>query len=764
LALVVCLCAVIIGRRSDVSRFDRGDDCDAALQDGRPDAVWHAAQVCQFEYERTRDPMTGAHLADALSKAGKSNDAKQIATGLLKTPARSDALYILGQIARNEEDNKYALTALREARALHHIEQRPKQLAGDDGVLAMVLTARSEFAEALQLIDECITEAQLAGDTNLQCYCRLAAAKALIHVGYVPAVEQELERAKQLITSDERRSDLEYQYASFEQESGHRAVAIAKFRKALQYRKQSQNILWTIRTELNLAYSLAENGEIGEARQHLENATLLDPNRKNELERTWVAAQIAYHQQDLASAASLAEKYFELLGPDDSADPDDRDDRINVAVLGAQIELERNDLKRAELWARRGVEQAERIRGTQSVLELRPWVLAKRRAPYELLFTALARSQRIEAAAMAFDEWQGRTVQDALATPRPPASVGYRGAAEQVTRLGAWLHVASQAAFARHPDRDAVLHTMEGIDLLALIVANGEVWTLVANHGPPRLSKIKPLAEIQGRLEDFRGHPTNVKLASELGALLLPEDSFRATREVLHVLVDGQLKGLPVAALRRGATPLIAVRPIVRVLRLPETRCVHVTRSGHATVLAAPDAKIPKALTEAEQVAELLHTTSQTGAAATKDALFAAANDAVLHVAAHGTMGMDGAALVLADGEVSALEIPVRRLAPSLAVLTACDAATSDDPELAGSLAAGFLGAGSQHVVATLRPISDSGALEISTGFYRAGGVADPARALAEVQSASAKTNNADWPNVVLFGPDVCTEDAPEHR
>src|SRR6185295_1203508 len=102
------------------------------------------------------------------------------------------------------------------------------------------------------------------------------------------------------------------------------------------------------------------------------------------------------------------------------------------------IALERNDLEDAERWARRGVALAERIRGMQSVLELRPWVLAKRRAPYELLFVALARRQQIEAAVLVFDTWQARTMQDALATPRPPASLDYRGTADQVTRLGRW--------------------------------------------------------------------------------------------------------------------------------------------------------------------------------------------------------------------------------------------------------------------------------------------------------------------------------------
>jgi len=181
-------------------------------------------------------------------------------------------------------------------------------------------------------------------------------------------------------------------------------------------------------------------------------------------------------------------------------------------------------------------------------------------------------------------------------------------------------------------------------------------------------------------------------------------------------------------------------------------------------VLAAdPDGTLPNARTEGEQVAELLHTTSKTGVAATRDALVAAANDGVLHIAAHSAD--DGAAIRLADGKVSALEISALRLGPSLTVLSACDVVGSEDSEIAGSLAAGFLAGGSQHVVATVHSVSDAGALEVITRFYRAGGVADPARALAAAQSELAKTpDNTDWPFFTVFGPDVCLEGAPEHR
>jgi len=73
---------------------------------------------------------------------------------------------------------------------------------------------------------------------------------------------------------------------------------------------------------------------------------------------------------------------------------------------------------------------------------------------------------------MVFDEWQGRTVQDAMATSHATDPIGRRGIADHVARLGKWLSVTSQAKFAKSADRTAVLNTMRDVDLLALIVAD----------------------------------------------------------------------------------------------------------------------------------------------------------------------------------------------------------------------------------------------------------------------------------------------------
>lgn len=752
----VCLGVVIAQGMPDVAHVYPGRNCAIAAHDERPDAV----TVCRHAYDESQDPTIGVLLAKAQFAADDYDSAARLASQLL-TMRRSDALYILGQVARADGRNDEAVALLQQARQLHRAERRPEEVASDDGLLASVQTDRSEFAEALCLVDECIAEAKLARSAERQRYCHVAAARTLIGIGYWSAAESEIELASELATTDNQRSHVNYQRGNAESEMGYHALASSHFETALRQHRP-QEIAWILKTELDLAYSYAEQGKIGDAQRYLADATLRDSRHQKEPERTWVAAWIAYRQHDLTNAAALTEKYFKLRATDDSFD---RDDRIDVAALGARIELERNDLEHARRWAQLGVDQAERVRGAQSVLELRPWVLAKRREPYELLFVALARSQQVEEAAMIFDQWQGRTVQDALVRSRPSASLGYREMADHITKLGEWMRVASQAPFARNPDRGTVLRTMRDIDLLALIVANGEVWRLTANHGPPRLIRLGPFDEIKEIVEQFRGYPTDMQKSS-LVAQLLPDDVFRTTREALHVLVDGRLPPLPVAALQRGGAPLVAMRPIVRMLRLPETRCVHVARSGHATVLADPAGNLPNTRTEAEQVGPLLHATSVIGNGATRAVLLSAAHDAVLHVATHGEVGNDGAALLLADGEMPALEISARRVAPSLAVLSACDTALSShhDVELAGSLVAGFLGAGSQQVVATLGGIRDEGAPEIMAQFYRAGGVADPARALAIVQSALAKTNNVDWPYFAVFGPDVCSEEVSDPR
>jgi hypothetical protein len=424
-------------------------------------------------------------------------------------------------------------------------------------------------------------------------------------------------------------------------------------------------------------------------------------------------------------------------------------------VMQARIMLALNDLVEAQRWARRGIDEVERIRAAQVAIELRPWVLASRRAPYEILFVVLARMGRLDDAGLVLDQWQGRTLLDAMSRPRPDSTRGLAATASMLKGLDRWLPAASTAPLVSARDA-GVAAALRSIDLLALAVAEGELWRVTARRGQLRIDKIGPRAELADRLDDFRARPTDPALAGELGALLVPAELFQ-DRATLHVVLDASLADLPVAALRRDGKPLVTARSLLRAPRLPTPT----SAACGATVLADAKGDLPDARRESEAVAELFKTSARVGPAATSTALFAAKSDLVLHVAVHGDFDTGGGSLQLYDRSVSALEISADRLGPPLVVLSGCSTASSDDPEVAGSLSTAFLASGSSRVVATLRPVSDAGAREITGRFYSEGGLADPVRTLARIQAELAGSDNQDWPHFAVFGSEICEPAAP---
>lgn len=118
-----------------------GPDCRAAAGTA-PAAL--AARICEREYVRTGDPTTGMRLAEAHRDAGDLTVATAIARGLLATPARGDALRVLGEIALAQRRLTAALTAFERARALHHLDGQRAELARDDAAIARVQQALSQ--------------------------------------------------------------------------------------------------------------------------------------------------------------------------------------------------------------------------------------------------------------------------------------------------------------------------------------------------------------------------------------------------------------------------------------------------------------------------------------------------------------------------------------------------------------------------------------------------------------------------------------------
>jgi pentatricopeptide repeat protein len=584
----------------------------------------------------------------------------------------------------------------------------------------------------------------------------VSASYVLALAGSFEGAQQELDRAEPAFDRDREIAWLEYERGNLQQElqrspmgGAYPHMAVSSFEKALRAAERAQIPRMVVSAELNLAFTLSELQRFDEAERYLAAARLIDHENRYAHERALLAAQLAYRRGNLVLAAQLDDQLF--------AATTDSDDRLDVCTMQAHIALASHDLAGAERWARLGIAEVETIRAAQSTIELRAWVLSTRREPYELLFLALVRAGRVDEALDVFDQWQGRTLLDALARPSANAPVDLRGTAMRFDNLGAWLPaVAATPLMQTDPGRLAIAK-LRSTDLLVLAVADHELVRVTSGGGRLDVVDLGPIASFTSRIEKFSATPTDRALAEDLGRLLVPDTVFRTTRDTLRVVLDGALSALPVAALRHGGRPLIAVRPIVRSPRISELACAAPPDAPRtATILADATGDLPGARSEAAALATLLGTTSAVGAGATSAALFAAGKSNLLHVAVHADIDASGGFLALYDQKLHALDISARRIGPPLVVLSACTSALSNDYDLAGSLATAFLAGGSAQVVATLRPVSDAGAQELTSRFYRAGGAGDPVHVLASIQAALADTNNLDWPSFAVFGHDLC--------
>lgn len=734
----------------------RPPDCEHASQGGEAGL---ALVICQQEYERTHEPRTGALLANALRRNEDRATASRLAERLLTTSAQSDALTVLGKIATTEERYAEAIRLLQDARSLHIVEQRGGEIARDEQALAAVHFRTKRFDEALRALDACITLSARAKDRQLEGYCHMTAGFVLTDVGYADGAETELTAAELLLTQDVALADMArtrgrlYQgWGIGPKHRGGNGLAVREFERAIE--RASTAALTRLRrgAELDLAYSLAELDRVADAAHHLEVARQLDIKNEDELARALLEARIAYHRGDYALATSINTRIYDRLT--------DSDDKLRVCVMQAQIGLALNTLDSAIAWAERGVLVAEEVRGAQVAIELRPWVLAMRRQPHELLFTALAQTRRFEEAIAVFDQWQGRTLLDAIARGKSKQPADLRTAAIQTQALQHLVPVLSQAPIMRPTDRKALLTSLAGADLVAVVVAHDEVWRITSRHGDIDIVGLGALAALRGTLDQFIATPLKTALSDALGERLLGRDAFDSSEETLFVLLDAQLAGVPVAALSDGGVRIIARRPVVQPARLSELGCIP-ARTGRqrAVVLGDAHGNLPAARSEAVDVAARFGVTAKLGQAATSEALFSAWGSDLLHIGVHAGVEAAGGALALRDRSVSALQIATHDGGPKLVMLAACDSATADDGELATSLAAAFLASGSQQVIGTLRQVNDKGARELTSEFYRLGGTTDPARVLAQVQAALAKTANNDWPNFIMFGYDNCRGD-----
>ena len=749
-------------------------NCAQAVED---DDLNGAFLICREEYLATRDPWTGVRYANQWQRMDPGA-ARVFVENLVGTPAQSDALHVLGKIAKRDAPDK-AQALFEDAHVMHIAEARYGEAARDNQQLADFHRDQKRFAAALVAVDNCISEARSAHAGETEGLCHMTGGMVLNEIGRDDAAVEQFRLAEPLIVSARRKAFLKIEEGNEKLHNGFGPLrsmllrnAILDLEDAIRSAIAASDVKVQLEAELNLIYALAElsteeTGRAAEAASHLEIARKLDITGEGKNELIYLEARIAYRRGDYKLARSLDAAVFDKLVDD----REDMDILLRIAIAESRMAIAMGLFDDAVHWSSRAVEIAEPIRTKGSAMELRPWILSARREAYELLFVAHVLGRDLADAVVDFDHWQARTLFDKLArgTRMPPTTL--RAEILHAEDLRQYVPSLSQAPVVQPVERGELLVRLDKVDLIALAVADDKLWRIAARHGSLEITEIGPVTALRAKLDEFRNHPTDSAVAEELGEKLLGSIPFRKTDETLYVLLDGgttyslsdsipdAITQLPAEALRRHGELLTALRPVVRPARLTELGCVPALRPGHTRVIADVAGNLEYARKEAIELAASTGATPALGESATSEALFAAQPNDHMHIAVHTSTNAD--AIKLHDKSVSALEIFGRHDSPALVFLAACQsaAAAHGDSELASALATAFLASGSQQVIATLRPVRDPGAAALAHLFYAGGGIHDPARALAHARAKLSETDNTEWPSFILYGHDICREE-----
>jgi tetratricopeptide (TPR) repeat protein len=226
--------------------------------------------------------------------------------------------------------------------------------------------------------------------------------------------------------------------------------------------------------------------------------------------------------------------------------------------------------------------------------------------------------------------------------------------------------------------------------------------------------------------------------AARLDDLLLAPLRLPAGAPVV-VVPTGELHGLPWSALPSLAGRPTTIAPSTALWLGGEGPRGAADPGGRGRVALVAGPQLPGADAEVGELSALYpDATVLTGARATTVGVMAALEEAELvHLAAHGSFRADSplfSSVLLADGPLTVYDLERLRRAPSVVVLSACEAAVAavhDGDELLGTAAA-LLALGVRSVIAPLMPVPDAATIAVMVGLHqrlRAG--ERPAEALA---------------------------------
>jgi CHAT domain-containing protein/tetratricopeptide (TPR) repeat protein len=421
--------------------------------------------------------------------------------------------------------------------------------------------------------------------------------------------------------------------------------------------------------------------------------------------------------------------------------------------------------REAEYHYGRAADRVEQMRAELRFDEFKGWLIERRRQPLEARFRLQAeRRGGARDALYTMERANARSFLDSLIASETAAGGDEPGIAtlERVERLRALVPAFRESAVGALLPAETLLTALDRRHAVAYFVAEGQIWVVTLHRSRVTIRPLEVTADAATVLVDrFLAHPEDQAAATQLGDLLLPDEVLPANESTLHIVTDGPLARIPFAALRRRNRYVVEHHPIAYLPSL--TALVAMERRSRSRVasgvalLGDPTGDLHQANAEMATLGARFRTRGLTGAAASKAALQGAASASLLHLATHAGQGPGGPWLVLSDGRVTAAQIVSERIGPRLVVLAACASATPRGHSIWGTLAAAFVAAGAEGVVASLWSIDDAATRELVVAFYDEGGAKRPALALARAQRRSIASNRpvSSWAPFVFVGSTI---------
>lgn len=706
--------------------------CDDAIAERRfKDAV----PLCRTVFRSTGEGRFAASAAMALVGIGEDDEAWSLAN----EPAARDlvrARRIRGVVLSARRQDAEAERELRDALVLALERGEASEAARAAHMLGGMRWSAERYSEAYDLIELSARQAALANDGPALALAELARGDVFRYLGDAQKADGFYRKALEAVApwaSDHAYAALKVGSAYLDAEE--LALARSHLREAVALAEASRNPFALVAARVRLADALVKSHEADAAEHELD---AIPAQAQNGVGALLSRAEIALLRGDVAAAGAALEK----LAPDQVSPQDEWE----VSLLRGRVAQKAGKADAAIAAWTEAISQVEVL--TAKEPQHQAWVAARRRRPFDALFALYASRGQPE---RAWEVVARYARAEALSLSDPSDGDPRKLLAEAEALKRHWTQTAAAqdtpAPLAAHDDRE----------ILVVHESEERLWVGTRRAGVAQLVDAGPIDRFDPSLRRLMGDAGDEGAARMLGEALWSAAGLRASDEPLYIVGTGRMRRLPFAALRRDGRYWIEQRPLAKLATLDPPSPQRRKFDGAAVVVGDPRGDLAEARAEVLSVSRAVGATAAVGRDATRQAILGARRASVLHVATHARIGLEGTALILADGDLMANEVLERRPTARVVVLASCASAVGRETSGADSLATAFLRAGSGAVVATLRTVPDAAAHQLVEAFYRHGGVADPVRGLAAAQLEVARAQPVlVWSAfTVLVGPEL---------